>query len=74
MKYLNTMLILFFLLSCVKDDPSGTQDNDEQETIVIPLSTVNYNDLENWSFHPDKTTILPSVSYTHLTLPTTPYV
>lgn len=46
--------IIFLNTSCSKDDHS----NPIVESIQIPNSTVDYNSIENWTFHPNKTTIL----------------
>lgn len=59
MKHINTIFIFLILLSCSKDDDAINPQNVEEETIEIPTSTVDYNNMENWTFHPNKTTILP---------------
>lgn len=57
----NTILIILSILffSCSKNEPVETKEDTELETIEMPTSTVDYTNLENWSFHPNKTTILP---------------
>ncbi|MDO1512387.1 DUF3089 domain-containing protein [Maribacter confluentis] len=50
------LIALFF--SCSKNDSIGLEQPEEIETIKIPSSSINYNSLDNWAFHPNKTTIL----------------
>ncbi|MCV6631615.1 MAG: DUF3089 domain-containing protein [Flavobacteriaceae bacterium] len=60
MRPIHILSIFLILLSCGKgNSPNSTNDIGEK-TIEIPTSTVDYNAMENWSFHPNKTTILPS--------------
>lgn len=45
-------------LNCSKDNDNDDDVVGQEETIEIPASTVDYGSMDNWVFHPDKTTIL----------------
>ncbi|WP_420573274.1 DUF3089 domain-containing protein [Kordia sp.] len=60
MKYIHIFFLSLILLSCSKNDEPIEENNAEVDTIEIPSSNIDYNNMENWSFHPNKTTILPS--------------
>jgi len=51
MKYLSIFSFIFFILSC-----SSTQEEQEPEpnVIDIPISTIDYNTISNWYFHPNQ--------------------
>ena len=51
MKYLLTFLLLFFILSCSSDQE---EQQLEPNAIEIPLSTINYDSMANWYFHPNQ--------------------
>lgn len=56
MKKIVLFLTIIFLSGCSSNEDVQIP----QQTIDIPASTVDYNSTENWAFHPNKTTILPS--------------
>lgn len=69
MKTTIVFAITIFLFSCSKNNDLIKQQLEtesetepeteiESETINIPLSTIDYSSMDNWAFHPDKTTIL----------------
>ncbi|GAA3654788.1 DUF3089 domain-containing protein [Flavivirga jejuensis] len=51
MKNLWTFLLLFFILSCSSDQE---EQKPEPNVIEIPISTIDYNSLTNWYFHPNQ--------------------
>ena len=51
MKYLLTFLLLFFILSCSSDQ---NEQELEPNIIEIPVSTINYDIMTNWYFHPNQ--------------------
>lgn len=57
-KIMFVVVITLLLLSCSKGDVTEPQNDTDLETIEIPTSTVDYNSLNNWAFHPNKTSIL----------------
>ncbi|MFI1745719.1 DUF3089 domain-containing protein [Thalassobellus sediminis] len=54
MKPFLLITLIISILSCSKTDKIET----EQETIDFSSSSIDYNSLNNWAFHPNKTTIL----------------
>ncbi|ALJ04991.1 hypothetical protein APS56_07580 [Pseudalgibacter alginicilyticus] len=58
MKELIFIFQIILILSCSKENGNITESDFNEETIEIPNSTVSYDDMENWSFHPNKATIL----------------
>ena len=74
MKNLLLLSVIFLLVSCsssdndepvVIDDEEITEENNdsigEEEnefTFELPVSTVNYSAMDNWAYHPNKTTLL----------------
>ncbi|EAS19040.1 hypothetical protein BBFL7_00489 [Flavobacteria bacterium BBFL7] len=58
MRYILLAPLIFTLFSCSNSDNLNQQNNEITEDIDIPVSTVDYNSLNNWVFHPDKTSIL----------------
>ncbi|WP_108868566.1 DUF3089 domain-containing protein [Aquimarina aquimarini] len=58
MKNIVLILLVFLLFSCSKNDSAEPEQQEEIETIQIPSSSIDYNSLDNWAFHPNKTTIL----------------
>jgi len=55
-KIIPFLFIALTILSCSKDDENNKVQL--EETIEIPTSSIDYNSLDNWAFHPNKTTIL----------------
>ncbi len=51
MKHLLTFLLLFFILSC-----SSVQNEQafEPNSIEVPVSSINYDSMTNWYFHPNQ--------------------
>ena len=58
----------------IQDDPGGLADALNLEIPVIPLELPSYQRKENFGTDETFYQIVKAVSYTHLTLPTTPYV
>lgn len=51
MKYLWMFLLLFFTFSCSSDQE---EQQLEPNVIEIPVSTINYDSMDNWYYHPDQ--------------------
>ena len=58
MKYRNIILLFCFIIltNCTKD--SDNSNSESEQRIEIPLSNVDYNSMDNWTFHPNKPTFL----------------
>jgi len=46
---ISILLFLLLLTSCSKDNETT------EEVVKLPVSTVNYSQMENWAYHPNKT-------------------
>lgn len=58
MKYRNIILLFCFIIltNCSKDSDNSISESEQR--IEIPLSNVDYNSMDNWTFHPNKPTFL----------------
>ncbi len=65
MKYNSIFLLSFLsilLINCSKDTTNNQENEEEEEaeklTIEIPTSSVNYEEMSNWAYHPEKVSLL----------------